>query len=65
MNKNYSNWGVYNLENDVSSDGIDNDFDGKIDNDDNDEIGDPRKFAITNAVKKISNSIINDISSIW
>ena len=65
MNKNYSNWGVYNLENDVSSDGIDNDFDGKIDNDDNDEIGDPRKFAITSAVKKISNSIINDISSIW
>ena len=50
---------------DISSDGIDNDFDGKIDNDDNDEIGDPRKFAITNAVKKISNSIINDISSIW
>ncbi len=65
MNKNYSNWGVYNLETDVSSDGIDNDQDGKIDENDNDEIGDPRKLAISTAVKKISNSIINDISSIW
>ena len=65
MNKNYSNWGVYNLETDVSSDGIDNDQDGKIDENDNDEIGDPRKLAISTAIKKISNSIINDISSIW
>jgi len=65
LNKNYSNWGVYNLENDVSSDGIDNDQDGKIDENDNDEIGDPRNLAIRTAIKKISNSIINDISSTW
>ena len=65
INKNYSNWGVYNLENDVSTDGIDNDQDGKIDENDNDEIGDPRNLAIKTAIKKISNSIINDISSTW
>jgi len=65
LNKNYSNWGVYNFENDVSSDGIDNDQDGKIDGNDNDEIGDPRNLAIKTAIKKISNSIINDISSTW
>tara|TARA_B100000029_G_scaffold516419_1_gene629688 strand:+ start:2709 stop:3302 length:594 start_codon:yes stop_codon:yes gene_type:complete len=63
--KNYTNWGAYSLTADVSSDGIDNDGDGKVDSEDPDETGDARKLAMKAAVMKISENIINDIVSTW
>ena len=65
ITKNYTNWGAYSLTADVASDGIDNDGDGKVDSDDPDESGDARELAMKAAVKKISESIINDIVSTW
>lgn len=65
FNKNYSGWGSYSLTVDISSDGIDNDGDGKIDAEDPDEMGDPRELAMKVAVEKIAVDVINDIVSTW
>jgi hypothetical protein len=62
---NYSGWGAYGLSGDIGSDGIDNDGDGKIDVDDDDEIGEPRTFAAKVAVRKIAEDILNDIMTTW
>ena len=62
---NYSGWGAYGLSGDISSDGIDNDNDGKIDSEDDNEFGEPRLFASKVAVQKIAEDIINDIMTTW
>tara|TARA_B100001167_G_scaffold187920_1_gene150623 strand:+ start:332 stop:883 length:552 start_codon:yes stop_codon:yes gene_type:complete len=61
----YSGFGAYGLSGDIGSDGIDNDNDGKIDNDDDDEFGEPRAFATKVAVRKIAEDILNDIMTTW
>jgi hypothetical protein len=62
---NFSGWGAYGISGDISSDGIDNDGDGKIDGDDEDEFGEPREFASKVAVEKIAQDVINDIMTTW
>ena len=61
----YSGFGAYGLSGDIGSDGIDNDNDGKIDNDDDNEFGEPRAFATKVAVRKIAEDILNDIMTTW
>tara|TARA_S200000501_G_C20785164_1_gene726839 strand:+ start:217 stop:708 length:492 start_codon:yes stop_codon:yes gene_type:complete len=61
----YSGYGAYGLSGDISSDGIDNDNDGKIDDDDDDEFGEPRSFASKVAMQKITEDILNDIMTTW
>ena len=65
IEKNYSGFGAYGLSGDISSDGIDNDNDGKIDGDDDDEFGEPRSFAAKVAISKIAEDILNDIMTTW
>jgi len=65
LSKQYTGWGAYGLSGDISSDGIDNDGDGAIDEDDIDEIGDPREFATRVAVEKIAEDVLNDILTSW
>jgi len=65
IKSNYSGFGAYGMSGDIGSDGIDNDFDGKIDNDDDDEFGEPRSFATKVAMKKIAQDILNDIMTTW
>ena len=61
VEKNYSGFGAYGVSGDIGSDGIDNDNDGKIDDEDEDEFGEPRNFATRVAVRKIAEDILNDI----
>jgi len=61
----YSGFGSYGLSGDISTDGIDNDNDGKIDDDDDDEFGEPRSFASKVATRKITEDILNDIMTTW
>lgn len=61
----FSGWGAYGLTGDISTDGVDNDGDGLIDQDDNDEFGEPRSFATKIAVTKIAEDILNDILTSW
>ena len=65
LEETYSGFGAYGLSGDIGSDGIDNDNDGKIDNDDDDEFGEPRAFATKVAVRKIAQDILNDIMTTW
>ena len=65
LSQQFSGWGAYGLSGDSSSDGIDNDNDGLIDDEDDDEIGDPRSFAVKVAVSKIGDDILNKILSNW
>ena len=65
ISKKYSGWGAYGLSGDISTDGIDNDGDGLIDELDDDEFGEPRAFATQVAVRKIAEDILNDIVSTW
>jgi len=65
ISKTYSGFGSYGLSGDISSDGIDNDNDGKIDDLDDDEFGEPREFATTVAMSKIAEDILNDIMTTW
>ena len=61
-----SAWGAYDPGvDDISEDGIDNDSDTYIDEQDDDEYGLPRESAIRIASKKISDSVINNIISTW
>ena len=61
----YSGFGAYGLSGDIGSDGIDNDNDGKTDDEDDDEFGEPRAFATKVAVRKIAEDILNDIMTTW
>ena len=65
IDKNYSGFGAYGLSGDISSDGIDNDNDGKIDSEDDNEFGEPRSFAAQVAIDKIAEDILNDIMTTW
>ena len=62
---NRNSWGAYGTSLDISDDDIDNDGDGLIDDEDEDEFGSPRESAIILAVKKISEDIINELTSTW
>mgnify|MGYP001163515183 FL=1 len=63
--KTYSAFGAYGVSGNIASDGIDNDNDGRIDDDDDDEFGEPRSFATMVAVRKIAEDILNDIMTTW
>ena len=65
IEKTFTGFGNYSINNDPSSDGIDNDNDGKIDSEDDNEIGEPRSFAAKVAIKKIAEDILNDIMTTW
>lgn len=60
-----SAWGAYGTGVDISTDKIDNDGDGLIDSEDEDEFGSPRESAIAVAIRKISEDIINEVTSTW
>ena len=63
--KSISNWGAYGTGVDISTDGIDNDGDNLIDADDSDEFGSPRESALNIAVRRLSEDIVNEITSTW
>ena len=65
LKKRYSGWGAYGLSGDINTDGIDNDGDGKIDDEDDDEFGEPRPFATKIAITKIAEDIVNNILTSW
>lgn len=65
LKKRYSGWGAYGLSGDINTDGIDNDGDGKIDDNDDDEYGEPRAFATKVAITKIAEDIVNNILTAW
>ena len=65
IKKQYSGFGAYGLNGDISSDEIDNDGDGLIDSEDEDEFGDPREYATQVAVKKIAQDVLNEIMTSW
>ncbi len=65
LKKTYSGFGAYGVSGDISTDGIDNDNDGKVDENDDDEFGEPRAFATQVAVRKIAEDILNDIMTTW
>ena len=65
ISKTYSGFGSYGLSGDISNDGIDNDNDGRIDELDDDEFGEPRSFAAGVAMNKIAEDIINDVMTTW
>lgn len=65
IKKTYSGFGAYGVSGDISTDGIDNDNDGKVDENDDDEFGEPRSFATQVAVRKIAEDILNDIMTTW
>ena len=65
VKKRYSGWGAYGLSGDINTDGIDNDGDGKIDDEDDDEFGEPRPFATKIAITKIAEDIVNNILTSW
>jgi len=65
LKKRYSGWGAYGLSGDINTDGIDNDGDGKIDEEDDDEFGEPRSFATKIAITKIAEDVVNNILTSW
>jgi len=65
LKKRYSGWGAYGLSGDINTDGIDNDGDGKIDEADDDEFGEPRAFATKIAITKIAEDVVNNILTAW
>ena len=59
-------WAMYNNSGiDVSMDNIDNDLDGLIDSEDSDEYGSSREAALRIVSNKISDRIINELTSTW
>lgn len=65
LESNYSGYGAYGISGDIGTDGIDNDTDGKIDDQDDDEFGEPRAFATRVAMSKIAEDVLNDIMTTW
>jgi len=65
IEKTFTGFGNYSINNDPSSDGIDNDNDGIIDENDDDEFGDSRELAINIAINKIASDVVNSILSTW
>ena len=66
VSKNISEWATYSAFGlQIDSDNIDNDLDGLIDDEDSDEFGAPREGALRITIEKISNRIINELTSTW
>ena len=65
IEQNFTGFGTYSIDNDPSNDGIDNDNDGILDENDDDEFGDSRELAINIAINKIASDIVNSILSTW
>ena len=65
IEKTFTGFGNYSINNDPSSDGIDNDSDGILDENDDDEFGDSRELAINIAINKIASDVVNSILSTW
>ena len=65
IEKTFTGFGNYSINDDPSSDGIDNDNDGILDENDDDEFGDSRELAINIAINKIASDIVNSILSTW
>jgi len=65
IEKTFTGFGNYSINNDPSSDGIDNDNDGVLDENDDDEFGDSRELAINIAINKIASDVVNSILSTW
>ena len=65
IEKTFTGFGNYSINNDPSSDGIDNDNDGILDENDDDEFGDSRELAINIAINKIATDVVNSILSTW
>ena len=65
IEKTFTGFGNYSINNDPSSDGIDNDTDGILDENDDDEFGDSRELAINIAINKIASDVVNSILSTW
>ena len=65
INKKLNSWAAYGTGQDIGNDGIDNDSDNLIDSADSDEFGLPRESALRIAIEKLSEKIINEITSTW
>ena len=65
IEKTFTGFGNYSINNDPSSDGIDNDNDGILDENDDDEFGDSRELAINIDINKIASDVVNSILSTW
>ena len=65
LEKTFTGFGNDSRINDPSSDGIDNDNDGILDENDDDEFGDSRELAINIAINKIASDVVNSILSTW
>jgi len=65
IEKTFTGFGNYSVNNDPSSDGIDNDNDGILDENDDDEFGDSRELAINIAINKIASDVVNSVLSTW
>jgi hypothetical protein len=65
IEKTFTGFGNYSINNDPSSDGIDNDNDWILDENVDDEFGDSRELAINIAINKIASDVVNSILSTW
>ena len=66
IDKDISEWAMYNNSGiDVGMDQIDNDLDGLLDAEDSDEYGSSREAALRIVSSKISNRIIDELTSTW
>ena len=66
IDKEIVEWAMYNNSGiDVGMDNIDNDLDGLIDSEDSDEYGSSREAALRMVSNKISDRIINELTSTW
>ena len=65
IEKTFTGFGNYSINDDPSSDGMDNDNDGILDENDDDEFGDSRELAINIAINKIASDVVNSILSTW
>ena len=66
LDKEFSEWAMYsNSGVDIGLDNIDNDLDGLIDSEDSDEYGSSREAALRIVSNKISNRIIDELTSTW
>ena len=66
LDKELSEWAMYsNSGVDIGLDNIDNDLDGLIDSEDSDEYGSSREAALRIVSNKISDRIIDELTSTW
>ena len=65
ITKQMSSWGSYTPGIDIGTDGLDNDGDSLIDDEDSDENGSPRESALGISVRRLTNDIVNEITNTW